>query len=593
MGQPGRVSWVSRAASWVATRLRGALVWLQAPTRHHPTSASAADPAALEAGASPDEGSRRDDGAEPIAPPEALAECRLEPSADDAPWTAAPECEGRCGEPAPVDDVGIDGPLDAEQQSADRLTPTAPAESPHANPASAVADDAPAPAIDLVTGLVPQVCLKDRLDGSPGSDRLDSDLAQTPARPQEIEPDFDPGAGPDSTDAAPADVPAPCAAATAWPASREHAERLAALLAGSPVACGSAAAEELTELIDDEEFSAIVTLIAGSDRTFDDLRLPAAKHAYERIMARPLGLREPVRFREPVHDLGVLQMLYAALREFAQREGVPLIIPPAGVTARGPTGEIVAHPAWLSTDALGQALRAPDPDLRAANGRVLARLFPHLAAHVLQPALIATLTSAPKARRKATVRNYGSGPRPADDPPIDAAVIPGDPAAGIWLRGHGTAAWTIRVAMSRGTRMLDVGELDRVRREIELAAWESNCRRRVVAAVAAYVADPHGYDIEQIRKRIARKDLDPAADTPFACHDEQALFDAWRRARREADIPFDRSIGMPTVNVLAPDLIARIAPPFCAMLGVAPVEASIAAAPEQPSYVWDLRDDAA
>ncbi|MGA2128948.1 MAG: hypothetical protein ABSG76_22690 [Xanthobacteraceae bacterium] len=378
-----------------------------------------------------------------------------------------------------------------------------------------------------------------------------------------------------------------------WPASREQAERLAARLAGSPVACGSTAAEELMELFDDADFAAIVSLIAGSDRTFDDLRLPAAKHAYELIMARPLGLREPVRFREPVHDLGALQMLYAALRDFAQREGVPLIIPPAGVTTLRPTGEIVAHPAWWSTDALGQAVRAPDPDLRAANGRVLARLFPRLAADVLQPALVATLRSAPKPRRKTTVGSYRSGPGPADDPPIDAAVIPGDPAAGIWLRGHGTAAWTIRMAMARGTRMLDAGELDRVRREIELAAWERNCRRRVVAAVAAYVADPRGYDMEEVRKRIARKDPDPTADTPFACHDGQALFEAWRRARREADIPFDRSIGMPTMSVLAPDLIARIAPPFCAMLGVAPLAVPIPPATEPPFCVWDLRDDAA
>jgi hypothetical protein len=520
MGQPGRVSWVSKAVGWVATRLRGAFVWLQ---------------------------------------------------------------------------------------GADEPTPAAPAQSPQANPACAVADDAPAPAIDLVTGIAPPLeCLPDHVppDDSPVSGRRDSAPAQTP--PQELEPDIGSGAGPDSTDAAHAAVPAACAPAKAWPASREQAERLVALLAGSPVACGSATAEELMELIDDADFTGIVSLIAGSDRTFDDLRLPAAKHAYERIMARPLGVREPVRFREPVHDLGVLQMLYAALREFAQREGVLLIIPPAGATAPGPTGEMVAHPAWWSCDALGQELKAPAPDLRAANGRVLARLFPQLSANVLQPAVIATLTSSPKPRRKAAVGSRSrsdaraagqadsrSGPWPPDDPPVDAAMISGDPLAGFWLRGHGTAAWTIRLAMSRGTRILDVGALDRVRHEIELAAWERNCRRRVVAAVAAYVADPRGYDIEQVRKRIARKDLDPAAGTPFACHDEQALFDAWRRAHREADIPFDRSIGMPTVNVLAPDLIARLGPPFCAMLGVAPVEASIQPAPGRPTYAWDLRDDAA
>jgi hypothetical protein len=569
MGQPGNASWVSKAVSWVATQLRGAFVWLHASTRDRPadtlrTEADQADappaPAAAASAASEDRnGARRHACPETVAWSLDQPECHLDPAADDAPWTAAPASERRhCGEPASVEQADIEPLPDAGAQGADDLTQTAQVESP---PAA------------------------------------------------------------DSGNAAPAIAPAACAPEKAWLASREQAERLAALLEGSPVRCGSAGAEELMALIDDEDFSAIATLIAGSDRAFDDLRLPAAKHVYERIMARPLGLREPVRFREPVHDLGVRQMLYAALRELARREGAPLIIPPASATSLRPTGEVVADPAWWSCDALGQELKAPDPDLRAANGRVLARLFPHLSADVLQPALIATLASAPKARRKAAVgsngsprdarsaRQTGPGPgpgravaataagdaTPSDDPLTDAAMIPGDPAAAIWLRGHGTAAWTIRLAMSRGTRMLDAGELDRVRREIELAAWQRTCRRRVVAAVAAYVADPRGYDIESVKKRLARRDVDPAADTPFAFSGEQALFDAWRRVRREADIPFDRSIGMPTVNVLAPDLIARIASPFCAVLGVARGDPSTppAPVPEPQCYAYDLRDDAA
>jgi hypothetical protein len=385
-------------------------------------------------------------------------------------------------------------------------------------------------------------------------------------------------ATPDARAPAPdAGAPAPAAArAKIWIAERESAEQLVALLEGWPIGCDSAAAEELKKLIDDEEFSRVADLIAASDRRFDDLRLPAAKYIYETIMARPLRPREPVRFREPVHDVGVLQMLYAALRDFAQNEGVPLIIPPAGVTMLAPTGEVVVHAPWWTCDLLGQELKAPDPDLRAANGRTLARWFPHLAADILEPARIATLTSAPKPGRKAAGRSGGPGGDVVpEDPPIDAVVSGEAPGAAIWLRGHGVAAWTMRMAMLNGTRILDVGELDPVRREVEIAAWHGGLRRKLLTALATYIADPGGYDAKGVKRRLARKAADPIADTPFALHDEHALFAAWRHARHHADIPFDRTIGMPSVDVLAAELVAQIAPPFCATLAMAsPLDAA-------------------
>jgi hypothetical protein len=343
-----------------------------------------------------------------------------------------------------------------------------------------------------------------------------------------------------------------------WPATQAHAERLVALIEGGPIASDSAAAEELSELLD-EDFAAIAGLIAGSDRTFDDLRLPAAKHAYEKMMARPLRRREPVRFREPVHDLGLLQMLYAALREFSDDEQCPLLIPPAGIAARGPGRE--THPVWWTCEALGQGLKSVDPDLRAANGRVLARFFPDIQPHLLQPDRIVTLPSAPKpARNRRHERSLDGAFR--DDPEADVAVT-SDGA--IWLRGDATTAWTIRTAMARGTRLLDVAELACVRGEIERAAWQLNLRRKVLAAVAALMADAPSYDARRVKRSLARN-ADP--QTPFALSDERALFEAWRHARLQANVPFEPSIGMPTVDVLAPDWIARIARPFCAMVGM-------------------------
>jgi len=117
-------------------------------------------------------------------------------------------------------------------------------------------------------------------------------------------------------------------------------------------------------------------------------------------------------------------------------------------------------------------------------------------------------------------------------------------------------------------------------------------RRKVLAAVTLYIADPRAYDANAVRKRL-RKDVDPTTHTPFALSDEQALFDAWRRVRHDADIPFDRSIGMPAVNVLAPEWIARIAPPFCAMLGVAPGDRWTSPEPVAVQQSCLLHDDAA
>jgi len=613
----GKASWVSKAVSWVTARLHSAFVWLQVSTRERqtnvlPTEGGVAGPTPPTGGpcAGGDEAPRRNSN----PPREELVSCGDRQA--EASQTAAPANElHERTEPALAEAADIQPAVDAGAQTADEVTHIG---SLCSHPVSTLS----APAIGLLTGLVQSlpVGLQDhsRFDDLPGpaNDCSEADAEQTPARPQEDGPGIAACLCP--RNAGHVVVPPASAPAKTWPATREQAERLIALLAGGPVGCGSAGAEELTKLLDDEEFTRIVNLIAGSDRMFDDLRLPAAKRVYERIMAWPLGLREPVRFREPVHDLGILQMLYAALRDFAQTEGIPLMIPAAGVTLVGPNGDVVAHPAWWSCDALGQALKAPDPDLRAANGRVVARLFSRLAAGILEPALIATLASAPKPGRKAAVRSYAtssgarsgsraevrrsSGPQQTlaradvtlpEDPTIDAELIPGDdPVAGIWLRGHGTVAWTIRMAMSRGTRMLDAGELDRVRREVELAAWQRNLRRKVLAAVTLYIADPRAYDANAVRKRL-RKDVDPTTHTPFALSDEQALFDAWRRVRHDADIPFDRSIGMPAVNVLAPEWIARIAPPFCAMLGVAPGDRWTSPEPVAVPQSCLLHDDAA
>jgi hypothetical protein len=353
-------------------------------------------------------------------------------------------------------------------------------------------------------------------------------------------------------------VSAATASEKIWPATRAHAERLVAWLEGGPIASDSAAAEELIELLD-QDFAAIARLIAGSDRTFDDLRLPAAKHAYEKMMARPLRRREPVRFREPVHDLGLLQMLYATLRELSDDEQCPLLIPPAGIGARGPGPK--AHPVWWTCEALGQELKSPDPDLRAANGRVLARFFPDIQPRILQVDRIVTLLSAPKPARKR--RHEGALDAACSDAEADVAVAPD---GAMWLRGDATTAWTFRTAMARGTRLLDVAELGRVRGEIELAAWQLNLRRKILAAVAALMADAPGYDARRVKRSLARNAAE--LPTPFALSDERTLFEAWRHARLQANVPFEPSIGMPTVDVLAPEWIARIARPFCAMVGM-------------------------
>jgi hypothetical protein len=368
------------------------------------------------------------------------------------------------------------------------------------------------------------------------------------------------------------DPPVAISAATkGWPESMGQTERLVALIEGPPIACGAERARELAELLADEAFDRVVDLVAGSDRTFDDLRLPAAKHIYDRIMASALRLREPVRFREPIHDLGILQTLYRALRTFSEREGVPLSVRPGG--GKASSGAVV-HAPWWTCDALDQELKAPDPDIRAANGRVLARWFRHLEPDILLPSRIGTLTATPKLRRKVVDRGYDRDEAvasPDGHPPVDAAVLAGEgtvPAAAIWLRGHTTVSWTIRMAMLRGTRILDLAELDRVRREVEVTAWQRDVRRGLLAAVASYMENPHGYDAGGVRKRLARRADDALAGTPFAHRDEHLLFDAWRHARHDMDIPFDRSIGRPSVDLLAADMIAQIAPPFCARLGM-------------------------
>ncbi len=377
---------------------------------------------------------------------------------------------------------------------------------------------------------------------------------------------------PPTTGDPPAAVPAN-AAAEGWPGSMEHAERLIALIEGPPIACGSEPAGELARLLADEEFDRVAELLAGSDRTFDDLRLPAAKHIYGRIMASPFRPREPARFREPVHDLAILQALYRALRIFSDQEGVPLSIRPGGRTAT-PSGVLV-HAPWWTCDALDQELKAPDPDIRATNGRVLARWFRHLEPDILLPSRIGTLTATPKLRKKVVDRGYdrddAAVASPDGHPPVDVAVLAGEgtvPTAAIWLRGQTTVSWTIRMAMLRGTRILDLAELDRVRREVEVTAWQRDVRRGLLAAVASYIEDPRGYDAGGVRKRLARRADDALAGTPFADSDEHRLFDAWRHARHDMAIPFDRSIGRPSVDVLAADMIAQIAPPFCARLGM-------------------------
>lgn len=613
MRQPGRASWVSKAVRWVATRLQGALGWLQAAPRHRPadTLPSDGDPSPPAPGAAAYAPGVCHDGA---------------PSREALPGMAEGEDLGQAGpvEPGRADtgpasgdatsaeDLGLTAGMPAERdkppihvtsaewapasepvghvtpaQSApiatprDREAPTegpwlaAPCELPpaaSAHPATEPVSHESEPPAPMQDAVVPDPTPPPEWPAAPADWIPVQDLAP-----------LDGFASPDST--ATALGPAAGASAEIAPATKEQAERLIALLEGRPIGSRSAAAEELVQLFADEGFAAIVNLIAASDRSFDDLRLPAAKHLYERIMARPLRPREPVRFREPVHDLGVLQMLYQALRDFSQTEGVPLIIPPAGITMVAPTGQVVSHEAWWTCDALGQELKAPNPDIRAANGRVLGRLFPHLAANILRPERIATLTSAPKPGRKIANCNHGRADHaPSDDPPVDAVVISeGTPAAGIWLRGHGTAAWTIRMAMSRGTEILDSGELDRVRRDVEVAAWHGNLRHRVLTAIAAYLDDPHGYDVKAVKKRLGRKAADRNTDTPFAFGDECLLFDAWRLARLAAEFPFDRSIGMPTVDLLAAEWIAQIAPPFCAALDMAP-PADPCTAPERQSY---------